>query len=130
VKKRLPPALPPEQLDQFVQEECDRIARLQVIALSQDRSIEERRDAIAEIRGISMRIGSMLLKSPEIKAAGTAAGRATKAEEHAARLNEAISRDEKLVPGKRGRAKRVAKDLGLHPQTVRRHLRKKKKIAL
>ena len=125
-KKKLPPALPPEELDRFVQEELDRVARLEVIVFSPDRSPPERRDALAEIKGICMRAGSMLLRSPEIKAIGTAAGRSTatqRREPSKKLMQETIAKHEKI--GRRGLAKRVAHELKVHPKTVNRHLKKR-----
>jgi hypothetical protein len=125
MKKKLPPALPPEELDKFAQEELDRIARLETIVFSPDRSLPERRDAMAEIKGICMRAGSMLLQSPEIKASGTAAGRskaAQRREPSDQRMQETIAKYE----GRRGLAKLVAKELGVSPKTVSRHMKKRK----
>jgi hypothetical protein len=60
-----------------------------------------------------------------IKAVGTAAGRSRAAQtrEPADRkMREAIFKHEKI--GKRGLAKRVAKELGVNPKTVSRHQKK------
>jgi hypothetical protein len=146
MKEKFPPALPPEELTKFVQGEIDLIARLEVIALSPDRSLPERRDAIAQIKGICLRLGSMLLRSPEIiaeiepeviaevkpliKAEGTAAARSKAAQTREPSdklMQETIARHEpQFPPGRRGLAKHVAKELGVHPKTVQRHLKKKR----
>jgi len=74
MKERFPPALkgrkdkddPPGELDLFVDEQTARTARLEAVTLSSDCSLKDRRDALAEIKGIYFRLGSMLMKSPEI----------------------------------------------------------------
>jgi hypothetical protein len=129
MKRKLPPALPPEELEKFVREESDRIALLELIALSPDRTIEERRDALAEIKGIMYRLGSMLVRSPEItgeiKAEATAAAR--RARQQAREPSEQRMRDAiaKHLPGGRGLAKRVARELEVSTKTVSRRLTKK-----
>lgn len=83
MKRALPPPLTPEALAELVRSELAQIERLVLIALSSDRSLEERRDAIAAIRGHERRLGSMTMRSPEIiaeievetKAEGTAPAR-------------------------------------------------------
>src|SRR6266481_8973087 len=93
MKQKFSPALTgrgddePDALDQFVRGEIARMRCLDGMVLGRHCSIKERRAALAEIKGICLRLGSMTMKSPEIiaeiepeivaetKAEGTVAGR-------------------------------------------------------
>ena len=137
MKRDLPPSLAgrknePDALDQFVKGEIAKMGHLELVALSPDRSIEERRAAIAETRGICLRLGSMLLKSPEIEAEGTVAGRSKVAQQQELidkRLREIIAEAEKVYPpGRRGRKTAidsyVAEKMKVSEKTASRHRKK------
>src|SRR5262249_32962104 len=66
MKRRLPPALTPEALAEVVRAELKLIDQEVAKALSPDLSLEERRAAISYIGGHERRVGSMVLRSPEM----------------------------------------------------------------
>jgi hypothetical protein len=127
-----PRALKPDDLAKFVRDELARIERYVAIALSpDDYSLEERRDAIAAIRGHERRLGSMLLTSPERKAATTAAGRSKAAKKHEPqqeRMSKLIAEAEGIYSPGRGQKTRidshVAEKMNVDEKTVSRHRKK------
>jgi len=73
-KKPRPRALPDEELAEFARRENE-IIEYEVKRALGPNPTQEMRDAIALVRGHSMRLGAMLLDMPEPRARATAAGR-------------------------------------------------------
>ena len=87
--------------------------------LPYDHQREHATQALQRVMGFAFVIGGYGTRSDNTKSVATAAGRLAAAQRNDQRMQEAIAKHQKLLPGKRGLPKRVAKELELNEKTVR-----------